>query len=57
LVLRYATSCIWREDNDKWEDVLIQVKEKKATGHSAMNNVTGEYLSRKQITFGMMLSN
>jgi hypothetical protein len=25
--LRYATSCIWREDNDKWEDVLRQVKE------------------------------
>lgn len=25
--LDFATSCIWREDNEKWEDVLRQVKE------------------------------
>ena len=28
--LKFATSCIWREDNDKWEDVLRQAKEKHA---------------------------
>lgn len=26
--LNFATTCIWREDNDKWEDVLKQVKDK-----------------------------
>lgn len=25
----FATSCIWREDNDKWEDVLRQEREKR----------------------------
>lgn len=27
--LNFATSCIWREDNDKWEDVLRQVREQQ----------------------------
>lgn len=28
--LNFATSCIWREDDNKWEDVLRQAKEKRA---------------------------
>lgn len=28
--IKYATSCIWREDETKWEDVLRQAKAKTA---------------------------
>ncbi len=28
--LNFATSCVWREDKDKWEDVLRQAREKQA---------------------------
>lgn len=27
--LNYTTSCIWRRDEHKWEDILRQVKEEK----------------------------
>lgn len=27
--LKFATSCIWKEDDNKWEDVLRQAREKQ----------------------------
>lgn len=42
--LNFANSCIWHEDNNKWEDVLRQVKTQKMSSTAFLSKYWGGML-------------